>query len=506
MNDDSDPDGYWGTFSSGSGSLGVPTLSDETAFVARDVNSLKIVPAAGAFGVVGVEHTYGGNQDWSAADFLGFWWYGSGSGVTITVAIYSPDSSNYSSSSFVDNFYGYRRFIIPLRYFSSTGSPSLSTVKEVIFSWTVNPGTIYLDRVVADAGTWINFESQLPDRVKMPSASGISLYSWNGSEYNVVDAADIYTKLLCPFDIDYSDFTGVHTLTNTNCSISSSIKKFGAGSCYFDGTAALTISPYADMQLGSSDWTIETWAYFPVVPATWGKIFAQGIIANSLVMGMFGWNDVYKLFTNLYVGSSNIFTTMSSSFSLSTNTWYHIRFVRQGSNWYQFFNGFLVGAITNATAVPTMTYPPTIGAWLWNGSTLEDFITAYLDDYHVTFVALSTTDYTPPTSPCVYSPGGFYFLDGSKSVNVYSGTSGIKRFMPNVLGATAYGESPDAASSLVYTNKMGCKNRFGLSVKMPPATFDGLYNALDASGALALNKTQLKIVASYEDDSTTWVD
>ena len=105
------------------------TLSNETTIKINGVDSLKVVFAGVQY--AGISHSYGGNQDWSAYDFVSFKIYGSNSGQVWTVKIDAPDTNNRYAKTFANNFTGWKRFVFPIKAMGTSGTPVLSTVTKI---------------------------------------------------------------------------------------------------------------------------------------------------------------------------------------------------------------------------------------------------------------------------------------------------------------------------------------------------------------------------------------
>jgi hypothetical protein len=93
--------------------------------------------------------------------------------------------------------------------------------------------------------------------------------------------------------------------------------------------------------------------------------------------------------------------TNTIAFAFQNATWYHIAFVRNGSNFYMFIGGTSY-ALTKtvdlgAGALPTLTGIITIAA-RYTGS-VDRSIPAYIDEFRVSKgIARWTADFTPPTA------------------------------------------------------------------------------------------------------------
>ena len=157
---DDDQTAFWTVHQESSGSKSL-AISDETTIKHKGTNSLKLAISAGAYDVCAIYHIYSSYQDWSRQDFITFWWYGTNSNGSIPIELWSDQrlsgGSNFYQYVFIDNFFGWRRLIFPLKVpYQTFGSPSLSTVKEIwIWAHPIAIGTpAYLDRITVDVGNW----------------------------------------------------------------------------------------------------------------------------------------------------------------------------------------------------------------------------------------------------------------------------------------------------------------------------------------------------------------
>jgi hypothetical protein len=174
----------------------MPALTDETTIKVKGVNSGKItIDAAYSSGNSDFAHTFGSNQDWSAYDFLSFYWYGANTGHTIQILVKAVDWSNYASWTFTDNFTGWKRIVLSLRNWTvGAGTPSLSTVKTILFYPYLmsQPQTWYIDRMVLQKGRWAFVEVAVPDTLYQyqnyltRDVTQLDLLEWVISTYNGV--------------------------------------------------------------------------------------------------------------------------------------------------------------------------------------------------------------------------------------------------------------------------------------------------------------------------------
>jgi hypothetical protein len=139
---------------------------------------------------------------------------------------------------------------------------------------------------------------------------------------------------------------------------------------------------------------------------------------------MLSTNTGYVRFITSSNGNGVLFdlSTSTTSFSLSTGTWYHIAAVRNGSSFKIFVDGVERASTTNTSALYNATNAFTIGAEsgverasttntsaLYNATNAftigaessgqQQAINGYLDDIRVTKgAALYSSNFTPPTS------------------------------------------------------------------------------------------------------------
>jgi hypothetical protein len=177
-----------------------------------------------------------------------------------------------------------------------------------------------------------------------------------------------------------------------NAQISTSVKKYGTGSLYFDGNDYL-VSNSATTNLyafGSGDFTIELWIYF-------NSLTADRVFYDSRN----GSNGVYP---TIYTTSGNLYYYVSSANritggSVSTSTWYHIAVCRSGTSTKMFVNGTQVGSTyTDSNNYLNGTQRPMIGAD-GNAGGGSNGLDGYIDDIRITKgYARYTANFTAPTA------------------------------------------------------------------------------------------------------------
>ena len=174
-----------------------------------------------------------------------------------------------------------------------------------------------------------------------------------------------------------------------NAQIRTTVKKFGTGSMYFDGSGDyLGISSNSAFNLSGGPFTIECWIY-----PTGVNSFYRTLIANRLS----GTNTCsWEIFLNTGNGVLSYFngTIYSSTVTPANNVWSHVAAVYNGTNITLFLNG--VSVYTAAVSNVDVGGDVTIGSF----PSFSEHYDGYIDDLRVTKgLARYTQNFTPPTAP-----------------------------------------------------------------------------------------------------------
>jgi hypothetical protein len=171
--------------------------------------------------------------------------------------------------------------------------------------------------------------------------------------------------------------------------LTTSFKKFGTASIAFDGTGDLVRSTasLSNYQFGSSDWTIELFAYATALSGERMLIDFRGSNPGAAAPSIY-----------LPVGSLQYYTSSASRITgatLSTGTWYHIAVCRSGTTTRMFLDGTQTGSSwTDTTSYTANTYVTVgndggAGSLGWAG---------YIDEVRISRSAKYTANFTAPTS------------------------------------------------------------------------------------------------------------
>lgn len=171
-----------------------------------------------------------------------------------------------------------------------------------------------------------------------------------------------------------------------NTQISTSVKKFGTGSIYFDGTGDwLTIPGGNQFAFGTGDFTIECWINKP--SAGNGPIIDARGSSSAAPYALYVDGSNYPYF---YEG-----TVYTSSIAITNNQWNHVAVTRASGTLRIFVNGVqgFSGAVTGNLTAASLIY---IGGQNFSSPAT---MTGYIDDLRITKgVARYTANFTPPTA------------------------------------------------------------------------------------------------------------
>lgn len=273
--------------------------------------------------------------------------------------------------------------------------------------------------------------------------------------------------------------------------VSTSQKKYGSGSWYFDNSGNNYLQYQDNVGLGSNDFTIEFWYN---TPTGFGSGTFNGVQAGLLTLGCTKANNIAGFSINdnfmMYMSTDGVsYQYMWACPAVTTNTWTHLAFVRNGSNFYIFQNGTLYSTNTMSGSLVTLGGDCIIGKKIAGGLSSTGF-TVYMDDLRITKgVARYTANFTPPSAslPTTTDP---YWNNVSFLLKGNSWDSG-----PSAKAITLNGN----ARTDITTKKYGSGSWY----------FDGTGDSLTLIGSTNFNfgTGDFTVEAfSYLQDSTGWRD
>lgn len=194
------------------------------------------------------------------------------------------------------------------------------------------------------------------------------------------------------FDSNFTDLVSGSTWTTVgSAAISTSTKKFGAGSGSFPTASAITsdASKSADFTFGTGAFCVEFWVRFTSISSSPAIVDfrTSGTNGSFIYLGISGTTII------LFVDSSVRIT----SSSLSTGVWYHVALTRSGTS----TKLFLDGTQTGSTWTDSTNYAVGSGGSITLGRNTANSvgIDGFIDDFRVTKGdARYTSNFTAPTA------------------------------------------------------------------------------------------------------------
>lgn len=159
--------------------------------------------------------------------------------------------------------------------------------------------------------------------------------------------------------------------------LSSAQNKFGGTSCYFDGASQLRAAKNA-LPAMPGDFTLEGWVYPTALPSWYATLASM----DSSAFGLYLHNGALVWYT----ASGD----HCASSPLTANVWTHFAVTRS--------NG-IIQTFVNGVASASSFADSTSYTMLDIGGHNTDYLTGYIDDFHVTNgFARYTADFTPPVA------------------------------------------------------------------------------------------------------------
>ena len=310
--------------------------------------------------------------------------------------------------------------------FAFTGSPNINSM------YFYNGSTIYSGSFTFNFNSWYHVAWTRNSGTMLMFVNGVQIHSFsyssainlstaalggyaggtgNGafhgymSNVRVVNGTAVYTSNFTPPTAPLTAVTNTQLLLNCtnagiidnagkndietvgNAQISTSVKKYGTGSMYFDGSGDwLLLADRPELQLGTGKFTVEGWLYLGATGAARG-IVGKGTSTTGWLLSINSSNQV--VFT---YGSS----TITSTGTLSGSTWYHIAVCREGTGTNQ--TKIYINGSNDGTGTVNTNFNQTNVMYVGANRTGGDAMNGYIDDLRITQgQALYTSNFTPPT-------------------------------------------------------------------------------------------------------------
>lgn len=188
------------------------------------------------------------------------------------------------------------------------------------------------------------------------------------------------------------------------------------GSIYFDGTGDyLSVADGSWITLGSSDFTIECWAYNTATSGSRQDLFGQGNSAGQ----------AFSISTELYINSNRTVgggvyvgaqAYLTSTATVPVNTWNHIVLARDGTTLRLYING--VQSATTSVGTGTVTDQSTDFSIGRVGEYNGNYFNGSISDFRFvkgTCEYPNGTTFTPPTAPLTAITNTSLLLSGTNA-------------------------------------------------------------------------------------------
>ena len=275
---------------------------------------------------------------------------------------------------------------------------------------------------------------------------------WPTYQIITVDTYFNKTKLLIhgdgSFNANNNTFldssTNAFTLTSTGTPTQGSFSPFSqtGWSNYFGASNYLTVASNAAFSFGTGDFTIEFWL-FPTASFSTTRIMSTYTGGIAIYPNNSG---------NIIVDVYGVTTRVTTTSTVSINTWTHIAVVRSSGTTTVYLNGVSGGSGADATSYTNS------GLYIGTDNGTNSY-TGYISNFRIVKgTAVYTTNFTPSTTPLTAVFGTSFltcqsnrFVDnsGTSIALTTAGTPSVQAFSP-FAPASAYGVSSVGGS--VYLN------------------------------------------------------
>lgn len=194
-----------------------------------------------------------------------------------------------------------------------------------------------------------------------------------------------------------------------------------------DGTGDYISAPaseYANYINGSGDFTIEWWVNYDALPSDGGWYAQDSGSAVVSPFNLFQQTNSWRLYATTANGAWNVFSnTLLATTSLTTNRWYHIACVRNGSTLTLYVDGVSQGTASIGTASLWTDTSHNLSLFNdWQSAGGGGGIDGTISNYRlVKGTAVYTSNFTPPTANLENISGTTILLARSTSTADLSG-------------------------------------------------------------------------------------
>jgi len=244
--------------------------------------------------------------------------------------------------------------------------------------------------VITFANPWLGYMNDL--RIVKGSAVYTSAFTPPTAPLTAITNTSLLLNYTNAGILDNAMMNDLETVGNAQ--ISTSVKKYGTGSMYFDGSGDRLFEPSnQNFNFGTGDFTIELWAY-PISQGGHGNSNNDCLIDFRPATGGGAYGTLYIFSSGTgvywYANTGNRIT----GGAISNSVWTHIAICRSSGSTKLFLNGTQSGS-TYTDATNYLVAPIMIGEFN-NGAGAGNF-NGYIDDLRITKgVARYTATFTVP--------------------------------------------------------------------------------------------------------------
>ena len=210
------------------------------------------------------------------------------------------------------------------------------------------------------------------------------------------------TKILVDFTnaaiFDQTGKTNVQTVNNAQ--LDTSIKKFGSASVEFDGTNDYLSIPTDSVNLnfGSSDFTLETWAYIKSATSNGGICGLYTTTGNQRSYIIYQTDSTHHFGVAMSSdGTYQSGSVIDSGVDISAylNQWIHLAFTKSGTNGTLYLNGTSIGTTSSA---PSTLYASTSSFYVGTMYGASADLDGFVDELRITRGKVRyTSNFTAPS-------------------------------------------------------------------------------------------------------------
>ena len=194
-----------------------------------------------------------------------------------------------------------------------------------------------------------------------------------------------------------------------NAQLDTAYKKFGTASLLLDGTGDyINFADHVDWNFGAGDFTIDFRVRFNSVA---GFQFLCEQVDGSEKMRIYKDGDTIAFNHSYNSGASSVYA-VSGSLSLVVDTWYHVAFVRNGTDFRLYLDGVSIASNTGDVTLDDISSPFYIGS----SATPSDYFNGWIDEFRVSKgIARWTSDFSGSLPSSEYP-----IITHTKDINITS--------------------------------------------------------------------------------------